>query len=148
MSADRNVEIVRRWFEGGVWGNPDAEAAEAYIDAHYAKDGRAYGLSGSYVTGPPAFKQFRAAMVARFPDIAMEVNHILAEGDEVAVRFTATMTHGEKTVEFQACAFVEMKDGQITRAWNTVNFLEWFEQIGLVPEGSLPTFLETGALGG
>ena len=32
---ERNVEIMRRWFDGGVYGAPSTEAGDAYIDEHY-----------------------------------------------------------------------------------------------------------------
>ncbi len=148
MSVEKqNAEIVRTWFEGGVWGNPDVRAAEAYIDAHYAADGRAYGIGGTFVEGPAAFKEFRAAMVARFPDIRFSVEEVLTTGDSVAVRFTGRMTYRGIAAELPAGAFVVMRDSQIVEARNLVNFLDLLEQIGALPEECFASFLASGTLG-
>ena len=140
--ADKQRIFAPLWHDWLI----DVRAAEAYIDAHYAADGRAYGLGGTFVRGPAAFKEFRAAMVARFPDIRFSVDELLTAGDRVAVRFTGRMTYDGTPVELQAGAFVVMRDGQIVEARNLVNFVELLEQVGALPAESFGTFLTRGAI--
>lgn len=142
--SERNQQILRRWFEGGVWNTDDVEAAEAYIDAHYAPQGRAYGLGGTFVEGPAAFKGFRRAFVAAFAALHFEVTHSLAEGPLVAMRWVATMTtHEGAEHELQGGGFSRLEDGRIVECWNLIDFGEFLERVrGERSGASLEAFME------
>ena len=86
MSAE-NKALVARWFDE-VWNRGRREA----IDEMFAPDGKAYGL-GEGMRGPEGFKAFHAQFRGAFPDVRVEVDDMIAEGDQVAYRFTATATH-------------------------------------------------------
>ncbi len=140
----QNEAIMKEWFEGGVWGASDDASAEAFIDAHYAEDGRAYGLGDSFVEGPAHFKQFRTAMAAAFPKQVFEVTHIHAHDDQVWLRWEATLTSaGGETYSLIGGGLLEMADGKIVKAWNLVNFLDMLESMGTVDAGSLVKGFET-----
>ena len=136
--AQRNVEIMKGWYQV-VWN----ERNSAYIDEHYAADGKAYGLGDSYLEGPAAFKGFHQAMLTKFPDMHVELVHCIGQGDLVALEFHATMTHNGKPITLRGGGFTRLKDGKIIEAWNHVDFLELLEQMGAAPAGSLQAMLES-----
>jgi predicted ester cyclase len=83
-------KLVQRWFEE-VWNKKREEA----ITEMFAEGKEAHGLpeQDSVIRGPEEFKTFYRAMVATFPDIHVHLDDLIGEGDRVAVRWTATMTH-------------------------------------------------------
>jgi len=88
--SEANKQLVRRWFEE-VWNMQKEEA----IDEIFAPQGKAYGFPepDSVLTGPESFKTIYRKFIGAFPDIHVEIREIIAEGDLVAVTWTATMTH-------------------------------------------------------
>src|SRR5919206_2403869 len=89
MSTE-NVALVHRWFEE-VWN----KGRDTAIDEMLAGDAIVHGLGepGVETRGPAAFKPFFARIRGAFPDIQITVEQTVAEGDWVASRWTARMTH-------------------------------------------------------
>jgi steroid delta-isomerase-like uncharacterized protein len=130
-----NKAIVRRWFDE-VWNQGRIEA----IDELLAADGVAYGL-GPDLHGPAEFKPFHAAYRQAFPDVRIEVDDLVEEGDKVAYRWTATMTHHGhflgiaptgRASRFLGMGIVRIRDGQIVEGWNVFDQLGMLQQLGLV----------------
>jgi steroid delta-isomerase-like uncharacterized protein len=133
MSPD-NKALARRWFEE-VWNKGRVEA----IDEMFASDGRAYGL-GDQPLGPSDFKTFHAAYRKAFPDMRIHIDHVIAEGDLVAMRWTVAATHrGElmglvatgKPSRFEGMSFLRIRDGKIIEGWNVFDQLSMFKQLGV-----------------
>ena len=134
--TERNVAIMRAWYQK-VWN----ERNQDFIDQHYATDGKAYGLGGRYVEGPTAFKAFHSALLGKFPDMQVELLQCFGDGELVAVNFRAAMPHGGRTLELRGGGICRFVDGKIVEAWNLVDFLELFEQMGIVQANSIETML-------
>lgn len=95
--------------------------------------------------GDKSLKDDRDAVVgwkSATPDLVMTVNDIVAEGDRVAVRWTATGTNtGEgkglpatgKRVTATGMTFWRMKEGKIAEEWGVVDMLSVMKQLGLLP---------------
>lgn len=139
--AKRNVDIIRGWYEGGVWNTHDVAAANAYIDKHYAATGRVYGLGESFVEGPEVFKAFRRGLLAAFPDLTVKVLHYMGQDDMVSVYFVARMTHAGKPLELSGSGFARLEGEQVVEAWNTLAVAELLEQLGDLPRDTFPSLL-------
>ncbi|MGH9902057.1 MAG: ester cyclase, partial [Pyrinomonadaceae bacterium] len=124
--------------------------AEA-IDEMFAPDGVAHGLgeAGVDVHGPVAFKPFFEKMRGAFPAFEVTVEDTIAEGDLVAARWTARMTHGGdqlgmaatgRQVAVTGMSIIRARDGQIVEAWNNWDILGMMQQIGAGP--AVATLLE------
>ena len=134
MSAE-NKALVRRWFEE-VWNNGRAEV----IDEMLGPDSVHRGL-GLVVRGPDEFKPFYAKFRDAFPDLQIRVEDVIAEGDTVACRWTATGTHlgaglgfpaTGKQVEFIGMGLVRIADGKLVEGWNSFDQLGMMQQLGVV----------------
>lgn len=106
--SEENKKLVRRWFEE-VWNQQSEEA----IDEMFAPGGKAYGFpdSSSVLVGPESFKSVHRIFLAAFPDLRITVREIVAEGDRVAVTWTATMTHLGEHLGFAPTMKKESLDG-------------------------------------
>jgi steroid delta-isomerase-like uncharacterized protein len=134
MSAE-NKALVRRWFEE-VWNLGSTSA----IDEMMSDDGVVHGL-GPDLHGPAQFKPFHAAYRSAFPDITIQIDEMLAEGDAVAARWSAAGTHRgdslgflatSKRAQFSGMVFVRIRDGKIVEGWNNFDQLGMLQQLGVV----------------
>jgi steroid delta-isomerase-like uncharacterized protein len=124
MSASENAALARRWFDE-VWNQRrDATVVELLADPC---DGH---MEGGDVRGPRDFLAARAALVGAFPDLRVTVDGTIAEGDEVAVRWSASGTHrGEqmgprashKEIAFRGISWIRFANGRIVEGWDSWN---------------------------
>jgi len=141
MAAPHN--LLHRWFEE-VWNKGRIEA----IDEMAAPNVIAHGLvdaQGKELVGREAFKTFWRQFRGAFPDIRVDVEDALVEGDKVMVRCAVRGTHrGEgigiaptgKPVTFTGMCVARITGGQMAEAWNNFDFLSLYQQLGIVPKGS------------
>src|SRR3954453_20652317 len=83
----QNRTLSRRWFEE-VWNERRTDTIEELL----SPDCIGHMESGD-VPGVEAFKQLRDEFLAAFPDLQMEVEDIVSDGDNVVVRWRASGTH-------------------------------------------------------
>ncbi len=134
MSEDIKA-IVRRWFDE-VW----TAGRVASIDTLMAPGCVVHGL-GAEMRGPEAFKPFHSAYRNAFPDVKINLDHIVAEGDIVAARWSGTGTHrGDglgfpatgKTVQLSGMTFARIQNGKLVEGWNIFDQLGMFQQLDIV----------------
>jgi steroid delta-isomerase-like uncharacterized protein len=133
---NNQLTIAHEWFEQ-VWNQGRAEA----IDRLFAEDGIAHGLvdaEGNELRGPAGFKPFFHTFREAFPDIRIDVEDTVTEGDTIAARCVVHGTHlgnslGLKAtgnpVHFTGMTFLRIKDGQIVEAWNNFDFATMNSQL-------------------
>jgi predicted ester cyclase len=76
-----------------------------------------------------------------FPDVHMEVEELIAEGDTVVGRFTCSATHlgewlgqaptGRRFERVDEVAIFRVRDGRIVHAWSLEDTLGRLRQLGL-----------------
>lgn len=122
--SEANKLLLKRWFEQ-VWN----QKSEAAIDEMFSPQGKAYGFPepNSVLVGPEAFKSVHRTFLGAFPDLHVDVEEVVAEGDSVAVRWQVSMTHKGDHLGFPASGkkeamagstFAIVKGGQIIDGWN------------------------------
>ena len=130
------VAFMNRWFDE-VWnkGNPSA------IDEMMSADAIVHGLGEADVDvrGPASFKPFQARLRAAFPDIQVTIEDTIEEGNLIASRWTATMTHqgddlglpatGRK-VKVSGMSIARLEDGKMVEGWNNWDQMAMMQQIG------------------
>jgi steroid delta-isomerase-like uncharacterized protein len=138
MSA-RNVELVHRWF-AEVW----TKGRESAIDEMLASDAIVHGLGepGRDVQGPAAFKPFFTKLQGAFNDIQITVEQTIAEGEWVASRWVARMTHrGDqlgvpatgRRVEVSGMSMGRFRGDKMVEGWNNWDQMALMEQIQAAP---------------
>ncbi len=135
MSEEANKALVRRFYDE-VWalGNLDV-ADEVFADEYERHDFR----GGDPGPGPDGQKRIAAAFRAAFPDLTWEVDFLLAEGDFVAGRWTASGTHrgawagvepSGRPMRFSGINVFRFADGKVVEIWNHRDDLGLLEQLG------------------
>ena len=137
--SETNKALMRRWFEE-VWNQGRTDA----IDELLADNVVIHGLvdaSGEPVRGAQAFRDFHRQFRGAFPNIAVSIDDMVAEGDKVAARCSVAAKHTGGTlgfdatdsdVEFDGMTIVVIKDGKIAEAWNNFDFMKMNKQLGII----------------
>lgn len=124
MSVEQNVALMRRWFEE-VWNQGRVETVYELCDQR--TQGMGLAEQGIDTRGPEGFLKFRNRIHGAFPDIHINVEDAFGQGDRVAVRWTATMTHGgdhlgvpasQNPVHITGMTIVRIENGKILEGWN------------------------------
>ena len=89
-------------------------------------------------------RQFASTFFDAFPDINITVEDAIAEGDQVATRYTIRGTHRGETEEFgspterqmelEGITIHRIEGGKIAEEWERYDNLSVMQQLGLVPE--------------
>ncbi|WP_163999287.1 ester cyclase [Pyxidicoccus caerfyrddinensis] len=96
--------------------------------------------------GPAGVKQLARMFLGAFPDLRIEVEQVVAEGDRVFGRLIETGTHTgdlvtpagviratNKPVRFTEMAIVRLEDGKIAESWYDVDMAGLLMQLGVAP---------------
>ena len=137
MSTDSNKALVRRLVDEvqnrGIIAAVDEIAAPTFVN-HSAPPGMPSNREG--------VKQITLLFRRAFPDGAMTVEDMIAEGDTVATRKTFRGTHqGEfmgipptgRRVAIELIDIVRVVDGRVVEHWNVVDNLGLLQQLGVLP---------------
>jgi steroid delta-isomerase-like uncharacterized protein len=122
--SEANKLLLKRWFEQ-VWN----QKSEAAIDEMFSRQGKSHGFpeADAVLVGPEAFKAVHRTFCGAFPDVHVDVEEIVTEGDRAAVRWRVSMTHlgdhlgfpaSGKKETMEGATFVTIKGSQITEGWN------------------------------
>ena len=135
--SEENKEILRRWFDE-VWNNGRAEVIEELFD----ENGIAHGLSddpANPIKGPRDYRPFYEVFRQAFPNIRIDIEDMVAEGDKVAARCSVRGKHEgdfmgrvatQSPVEITGMTIVRVDNGKIVEAWNNFDFMTLYKQVG------------------
>ena len=120
-----NKELAIEWFEA-VWNRKDSQAISRLMDSSI----EGITEAGDF-KGPEGFKTLMFDPFLRaFPDVKVTIDACIAEGDEAAVKWTATGTHSGplmdiaatgRRVSFSGISWIRCRDGRIVRGSDSYN---------------------------
>lgn len=134
MSAENKV-LIRKWFEE-VWNKGRVSA----IDDLASTQAVIHGLTSEPID-LAGFKQFHAAYRNAFPDIKLQVDDVVSEGEKIAVRWSGTGTHlGDglgfpptgNPVRLSGMLIMTVDNGKLVEGWNSLDELGLAQQIGAI----------------
>ena len=134
--VERNKETVRRWIEE-VWGTGNAELMDELLDTNIVDHNPIPGVPPGREGNKSLLRMFHAAF-----DIAMNLDLLLADGEYVVDRWTASMTHkGEfmgipatgKQVRLTGIDISRLKEGKVMETWHQEDNLGLMQQLGAIP---------------
>lgn len=145
MDTEVNKRLVEQFYEE-VWarGNVDF-AAEVFADEYVRHDLRPTQAG----PGPAGQAQIAGAFRAAFPDLRWRIDLLLAEGDLVAARWTASGTHSGpwgdvaptgRRAEFSGVNIFRFgPTGKVIEIWNHRDDLGLHEQLGAAVYAGAPS---------
>jgi steroid delta-isomerase-like uncharacterized protein len=128
--VETNKAVARRIYEDGL--------SRGIFTVPYTDDFVGHGGSSTFTheDGIKEAKGWRSA----FPDLAVNVDLMVAEGDMVAVRWTARGTNTGtgngipatgRRVQVSGTAIFRFENGKIAEEWTSANTLGLLKQLGL-----------------
>ena len=137
MSEDRKA-LVRSGWEGVV-NDKNLDTLEEV----YAPD-FVWHEPDQEIRGYEQGKQFASTFFEAFPDLSITVDDVLAEGDQVVIRYTFRGTHQGETEDFgpptgrqivlEGITIHRFEGDKIVETWERYDNLSVLQQLGLVPE--------------
>ena len=122
-----NSTLTYRWMQE-VWNKGREEAIDEMLDANAV----VHGIDEIKEPGPAAFKQFFRNFRSQFPQVNVEVQDVVSQGNNETSRCIVNATNANgQTVQFTGMTFVNIQDGKITEAWNNFDFMSMYQQLGL-----------------
>ncbi len=134
----RNKAIVRRWSEE-LWGSGAMDVADQIVSADYVRHDPGDPFPAR---GPEDVKRIVAMLRGMLPDLHIEVDAMVAEGDMVVCRYTATATDTVgymgmpptgKSIRTVAMQMFRIADEQIVESWAVRDDLGVLRQLGHFP---------------
>ena len=143
MSAEGNRTVFRRMLDevivGGNLSLMDDLVAHDFVNHNVVGTAEA-----SAAVGVDTFREEIRALRSAVPDIALDVVHLLADGDYVTAHLRARGTQtgafagipptGNK-VEVASMSIVRFVDGKFAERWNLVDRYGLLEQLGVIARG-------------
>jgi steroid delta-isomerase-like uncharacterized protein len=138
MSTEENKALARRvleeMFNKGNLDLADEVFAPDYVDHDPAMP--------EDIRGPEGFKEYVSIFRTAFPDLHIEIEDQVAEGDKVVTRWTGTGTHegdlmgiaptGNK-VTLPGMEIVRISGGKLAEGWEGYDSMVLMEQLGVMP---------------
>jgi AhpD family alkylhydroperoxidase len=142
MSTDREINkaTLRRFHEATNSG--DLELISKTIDEVFEPDALIRTPLPIETTGAQAIKEVFTRLIRVYPDLHVEIEDLIADGDKVVSRNTVTGTHlGDylghpptgKPVTYNEIFIMRFAGGRIVETWGVVDVLSQLRQIGVVP---------------
>ncbi len=137
MSAEENKALARRVLEE-MFNKGNLDVADDLLAPDYVDHDPAMPED---IHGPEGFKQYVGAYRSAFPDLHLEIEEQIAEGDLVATRWTGTGTHdGElagipptgKRVTLPGMEIVRISGGKLVEGWEGYDSMTMMRQLGVM----------------
>lgn len=137
MAEQKNQDVVRRFYEAAFnRGDPaavDDLVAPNFVD-HNPFPGQAPDRTG--------LTQFIKTFHGPLPDLRVQIDDMIAQGDRVVARWTARATHQGtflqipstgKQVTISGIDIMRIADGKIVEHWGYQDQLGFVKEIGVLP---------------
>jgi predicted ester cyclase len=130
-----DAEAIVRRFIGEMWDGPRPELVDVVVHPDYRADGR--------VVGREFVRRNIARMHRGFSDLALEITHLVVEGDRVALMFEWVGTHDGpfggieptgRTIRFREAGFFRVEDDMVIEGDFVADGLGARIQLGVLPE--------------
>ena len=143
-NTERNIANARALIEE-VINKGRLDLCDRYLAANRV-DHTDYGLPPGMADGHEGFKRVLGGFVQAFPDMRLEVQFVVADGDRVMFYISTTGTHrgpfmnlaptGKTFKANGADIFRFDSDGKIAEHWGLFDVFGMLAQLGLAPGGS------------
>lgn len=136
MTTDQNKKIVEQLFNE-AFVKKNFSILQQVVDSDFVN----HGIPGAQ-KGPEGLKQVIQQFLNAFPDMKINIEHIIAEGDLVATRgYWTGIQNGEfmgmpptgKPVTVQYSDFWKLSNGKCNENWVQMDMVGMMQQLGMMP---------------
>lgn len=137
MSLESNKQFCRDYFSAFL--ARDTAWMQRHIAAEFVRHDPGLPFE---VRGPEGVARLHDALMSAFPDMKLELEDFVAEGEKVAVRLTIRATHagalGElaatgRRIEVPVLDLFQIRDDRLIEHWALFDNLGMLRQLGALP---------------
>lgn len=137
MVETSNVAVIRRWMDE-IWN----QRRDATVHEILGADAVGH-LEGLVTRSVDEFLAARAYLLQAFPDFHITVDDAIAQGDHVAIRWSATGTQDGPLMEVPATGqevalrgltWFTLRDGKIVEGWDAWNLGRLVDELRTVSQ--------------
>lgn len=137
MTTDTNKQICRDYFKAFL--ARDAGCMEKHVAKTFVRHDPGLDFE---VRGPEGVLQLHDALMPTFPDMKLDLEDLVAEGEKVLVRLVISATHtgplGEmaatgKPIRVAVLDLFHIRDGVLVEHWAQLDNLGMLKQLGALP---------------
>lgn len=138
------LELLQDWYRR-VWVEADLTAIDRYFDPRVGVD----GIMPDGQVGAEDFRALVPALLALVRDLSIEVDRSIETGEWLWTQFTvrAVTSHGVDPICARGQVMVRIDGNKIIEAYNSFDFITFFEQAGLLPQDAFMLLLSGERLG-
>ena len=137
MSTEENKALLRRLVHEGLH-KKNLGIMDELISPNFVNHSAPAGI-------PPTrdgYRQYVEVLLASFPDIHLDIEDLISEGDKVVVRYTVRGTHqgsfmglppSGKQFSFTGIGIQRIVDGKFVERWEQADTLGLLQQLGVIP---------------
>jgi steroid delta-isomerase-like uncharacterized protein len=139
MLTEQNKATARRWSEE-LWGRGNLAIADEIIASDYVRHDPGDPFPAR---GPEDVKRIVTMLRTMLPDLNIEIEAMVAEGNMVVSRYTATATDTVgymgmaptgKTIRTTAIQVFQFDNGKVVESWAVRDDFGTLRQLGHLPE--------------
>ncbi len=132
-----NKQLCRRYYT--AYGKEGPSILDEVLSPKFVDHNAFPGFESDLEGAQELARQVRTA----FPDGRMRIDHLVAEGDYVAIhwtfvgRFSAPfmgVAANNKDTSMTGIELVRIRNGLIVEAWHSEDLLGWMQSVGALPE--------------
>ena len=137
MSESENLQISRQTWD--AWNAHDPAGFLKFLDANYVIESDTIPQP---IRGLEAARGFMQMYVDAFPDLHFSIDQMIASGDTVVTRWTATGTHRgslmgipatNRQAQTRGCTVTEIRNGKAIHDWTYWDTGNLLRQLGVLP---------------
>jgi steroid delta-isomerase-like uncharacterized protein len=141
MTTEHNKALMRRMLDEVVAGG-HLDLMDELVAPDFVNHNVVGTAEMSTTVGIDSFRQEIAALRSGFPDLTIEIVHLLADGDMVVAHVRGIGTHlGEfggvpptgKRGDVASITIIRIVDGKLAERWNLVDRYGMLQQLGVLP---------------
>jgi steroid delta-isomerase-like uncharacterized protein len=119
---EQNIEAVRRWIDE-AWSRGNLDVAEHLLTDEFVLHDP---VAGREVVGRDAERALISGLRTSIPDLVFTIDDLVADGDNVTIRWIAEGTHGGELLGFPSTGrrlairgvdMYRLENGRITESW-------------------------------
>ncbi len=140
MSAEQNKDVARRLLEG-VFGDKDVGLIDELVADNVVDHNK---IILAQPEGPGGVAEGIRTFLVAFPDVSVDVQHLVGEDDYVVARFRMAGTNTGpyprvpeptgKHTEWESILLFRIEDGKIAELWGTSDRMGMLTQLGILPD--------------
>jgi predicted ester cyclase len=139
MSPEENVERVKRYYEE-IFNQGHMERVDEFVDPDFTNHDHPPGFTPP--RGAKGAVQFWDMVHEAFPDMQVEIEITVAEGDLVCEHSVIRATHGGdwmgvpptgKPVTWDMTNLYKLSNGKLTDRWGAFDQMALMQQMGVMP---------------